>query len=69
MSKAAKEFRELSLGELATKRREFKEELLNLRVQRESGQLDNSARMRTVRRNIARVETEMTVKRAETAQA
>ena len=38
MAKKTKELSELSVDELATRRRELKEEALNLRVQKESGQ-------------------------------
>ena len=52
-----KEFRELSNDELGLRRTELKEEMFNLRVQQESGQLENPARIRLVRRAIARIET------------
>ncbi len=51
------ELNELSTDELFSKRGEFKEEMLNLRIQQQSGQLENSARIRMVRRTIARIET------------
>ena len=38
-----------------------KKELFNLRFQRASGQLENTARIREVRRNIARVKTMLNV--------
>ena len=41
MANIVTELRELSNGELATRRRDLKEESLNLRVQRELGQLEN----------------------------
>lgn len=52
-----KELRELSVKELAARRRELKEEMRNLRIQQSTDQLENPARIRTVRRGIARVET------------
>ncbi len=58
-----KELRELGVGELATKRRELREEAFNLRVQRESGQIENTARIRRVRRDVAMIETVLTEKR------
>ena len=64
MAKNTKELRELSVDELATRRRELKEEALNLRVQKESGQLENPARLRQVRREVARIETVLTTKRS-----
>ncbi|MDN5757206.1 MAG: 50S ribosomal protein L29 [Tomitella sp.] len=53
----ASELRELSEEELVTALREAKEELFNLRFQMATGQLDNNRRLRTVRRNIARIYT------------
>ncbi|HIV59404.1 MAG TPA: 50S ribosomal protein L29 [Candidatus Stackebrandtia faecavium] len=53
------ELRELSDKELRTRLRESKEELFNLRVQSATGQLDNNRRLRTVRRDIARIYTIM----------
>ena len=49
--------RSLEDDELVTKLREAKEELFNLRFQNATGQLDNSARLKTVRREIARIYT------------
>jgi large subunit ribosomal protein L29 len=69
MARKQKELRELSVDELATLRRENKEESLNLRVQKESGQLENPARIRQLRREVARIETVLTQKRAEQANA
>jgi large subunit ribosomal protein L29 len=51
------EFRELHDDELETRLREAKEELFNLRFQMATGQLDNNRRLRTVRRDIARIYT------------
>jgi len=56
----ATELRELDADELETKLRESKEELFNLRFQVATGQLDNNARLRTVRRDIARIYTVLT---------
>ncbi|MEM1443405.1 MAG: 50S ribosomal protein L29 [Verrucomicrobiota bacterium] len=63
MAKITSELRELSVDELATRRRELKEEALNLRVQKESGQLENPSRLRVIRRDVARIETLLTEKR------
>lgn len=63
MAKNTKDLRELSVDELATRRRENKEEALHLRVQQESGQLENPARIRELRREVARIETVLTEKR------
>ena len=51
------ELRELTEEELTERLRESKEELFNLRFQMATGQLHNNRRLRTVRREIARVYT------------
>ncbi|WP_026917255.1 50S ribosomal protein L29 [Gordonia shandongensis] len=56
---AASELRELSDTDLVARLKESKEELFNLRFQMATGQLDNNRRLRTVRREIARVYTVM----------
>ena len=53
------ELRELLNEELVYKLREAKEELFNLRFQSATGQLDNNARLRTVKHDIARIYTVM----------
>jgi large subunit ribosomal protein L29 len=53
----AAELRDLSSGELRGKLRELQEELFNLRFQLATGQIENVGRIRTVRRDIARVKT------------
>ncbi|MEM8953887.1 MAG: 50S ribosomal protein L29 [Verrucomicrobiota bacterium] len=57
------ELKELTNDELYTRRRDLKHEVLNLRVQQESGQLENPARMRIVRREVARIETILSERR------
>lgn len=54
---SAGELRELSGEELVDRLRESKMELFNLRFQMATGQLNNNRRLRTVRREIARVYT------------
>ena len=51
------ELRELNDGELMQRLLEAKEEHFNLRFQHATGQLDNTARLGDVRRNIARLQT------------
>ncbi len=53
----ARELRNLSDEELKAKLRESKEELFNLRFQSATGQLDNTSRIREVKRDIARIFT------------
>ena len=53
----AADLRELDAEALESTLREAKEELFNLRFQNATGQLDNTARLKTVRRQIARIYT------------
>ena len=53
------ELRNLSDEELVAKLRESKEELFNLRFQGATGQLESHGRLRTVRKDIARIYTIM----------
>jgi len=53
----ASEFRNMTTAEIEQKIKGFKEELFNLRFQLATGQLDNPARIREVRRSIARAKT------------
>ncbi len=53
----ASELRNLTTAEIEQKISSFKEELFNLRFQLATGQLDNPARLRTVRKEIARAKT------------
>ena len=53
----APELRELSAEELATRLREHKEELFNLRFQSATGQLESHGRLRSVKKDIARIYT------------
>lgn len=49
------EIRELSLEELEVKVNELKQELFNLKFQKTLGQLQNTAKIRDVKRTIARL--------------
>ena len=64
-----KELRELTDEELLTQRRELKQETIHLRVQQASGQLENPARIRLVRREIAQIETLISERRSAAAAA
>ena len=57
------ELREKTATELADERRDLKIEMMNLRVQKASGQLENPARIKIVRKTIARIETLLSEKR------
>ena len=60
----AKNVRELTVDELHNRLRELKQEALNLRLQQATGSLENSARIRTVRRETAQVLTAVTAKKS-----
>ena len=53
----ARELKELTAEELLKKEKELKEEIFNLRFQHSTGQLDNTARLKQVRKDIARLES------------
>ncbi len=61
----AEELREMTLEELEQKEREFKRKLFNLRFQKATGELDNTAELKKTRRDIARVLTIAREKRGE----
>ena len=56
----AKEIRELSNTEIAQQIETLKDELFNLRFQQATGQLTNTARIKTVKKDIARMKTVLT---------
>ncbi len=53
----AHELDELDAGDLEARLREAKEELFNLRFQAATGQLESHGRLRTVKKDIARIYT------------
>jgi large subunit ribosomal protein L29 len=53
------ELKDMTLVELATKGRDLRQEMFNLRLQQASAQLEKASRLRTLRKDIARVETRM----------
>jgi large subunit ribosomal protein L29 len=53
----ARELKELTAEELLKKGKDLKEELFNLRFQHSTGQLDNTARLKQVKKDVARLET------------
>ncbi|ALF49849.1 TPA: 50S ribosomal protein L29 [Enterococcus faecium] len=52
-----KEIRELTTTEMLDQEKQLKEELFNLRFQLATGQLENTARIKEVRKSIARIKT------------
>ncbi len=56
------ELKALTVADLQAKLVDAKKELFNLRFQNATNQLDNTARIKEVRRNIARIQTVITEK-------
>ena len=63
-----KEIIEMSTDELLTKRRDLRQEQLHLRLQQQSGQLEQPSRLRLLRRDVARIETLLTQRSKENAE-
>jgi large subunit ribosomal protein L29 len=61
-----KEIIELSTDELLTKKRDLRQESLHLRLQQQSGQLEQPSRLRLLRREVARIETVLSKRTKET---
>ena len=57
MARKNNDLAEMDLGTLIEELRETKQEALNLRFRNATGQLDNTAELRKVRRQIARINT------------
>ena len=58
------ELREMEKDELVRKEVELKDQLFKLRFQNELGQLENSAKIQSIRKDIARIETILTEMKA-----
>lgn len=54
----------MSTDELATKKRDLRQESLHLRLQQQSGQIEQPSRLRLLRREVARIETALSQRRA-----
>ena len=67
----SKEIRDLSASEITTKLRETREQLLQLKLRKQTGQVEKTHELRTLRKDIARLETIANQKKAtaKTAQA
>lgn len=61
------EIKDLSAQELAAKSRDLRQEIFNLRLQQASSQLEKPARLKTLRRDVARVETRISQLRTKAA--
>ena len=60
------DMKDLTMIELGAKTRDLRHEVFNLRLQQASAQLEKTARLRTLRRDIARLETRMSQLRRST---
>ena len=67
MARKTADLAEMNLGELIDELRETKHEALNLRFRNATGQLDNTAEIRRVRRQIARINTFIRMREIEEA--
>ena len=61
------ELKDMTATELSAKGRDLRHELFNLRLQKASSQLEKPSRLRTLRKDIARIETQLSVIRNKTA--
>jgi large subunit ribosomal protein L29 len=59
----AAELRDLAADELGVKERELTDQLFRMRIQKAMGQLESPEKIRTVRRDLARVKTVLRQKR------
>ena len=62
-----KELKEKTFQELQADGRNLRQELFNLRLQQASAQLEKSARLHTLRRDVARIETRLSMLRKKAA--
>jgi large subunit ribosomal protein L29 len=62
-SSRAEDFRAKSVDELGSQLANLKKEQFNLRFQRANGQVENTGRIRVLRRDIARIQTVLTEQR------
>ena len=60
----SKEIRDLSPAEIENKLRETREQLLQLRLRKNTGQVEKTHEIRVLRKDIARLETGLTQKKA-----
>lgn len=58
-----KDLKEKTSAELISKRRDLKQESLTLRIQQQTGQLENTALLRSNRREVAKIETILSERR------
>ena len=52
-----KDLKDFTKEELLKRKKDLKEEMFNLRFQHSTGQLENTARMKVIKKDVARLET------------
>ncbi len=57
------DLKDFTMAELAAKSRDLRQDIFNLRLQQASSQLEKPARLRTLRRDVARIETQISALR------
>jgi large subunit ribosomal protein L29 len=67
MSKKTNSINELAPAEIAVKLTETREKLLHLRLRKQTGQVEKTSELRTLRKDIARLETARTAKNKKAA--
>lgn len=63
------ELKDKTVPELQAKSRELRQEKFNLLLQKATSQLENPSRIKALRRDIARVETQLSALRGKTAKS
>jgi large subunit ribosomal protein L29 len=61
------DLKDRTLTELMAQSRDLRQDIFNLRLQQASSQLEKPGRLRTLRRDVARIETQITVLRRKAA--
>ena len=61
------ELKDKTVTELLGKSRDLRQEIFNLRLQQASSRLEKPSRLRTLRRDVARLETQITMLRKKAA--
>lgn len=65
----SKEVRELSVEELNTKTRDAQDQLLGMRLRKQTGQVEKTHAFRVLRKDIARFQTELTARKKAAAKS
>jgi len=62
-----KEFRDMTVEELETRKKELREQAFHMRIQQQTGQLEKPSELRSIRRGVARIETILSERRLKSA--